>query len=198
MAIDHQYTGNVSVAGSATLASSTASTTTEAAEYGIVASAQSGGTGNIAINVYAGNINVTSSSTTITNPIYGIYAFNKGSGDISIIVANSSSTITSSGVGINAVNQAATIAASLQSSIIVTSYATINSGSVVTGTGSPAAGISRAILAEPPYRQRSRCPGYTETLSSTILATSPHLPGMAFVHIISVTVMSRSTTMLAP
>jgi hypothetical protein len=139
-------TGNVSVTSSASRASSTATTTTEAAEYGIVASAQSGGTGNVAINVYGGNINATSSSTTITNPIYGIYAFNKGSGNISILVASSSSTITSSGAGIDAVNQAAAIATSLQSSIIVTSYATINSGAVVTGTGSPPAGIIAGYL----------------------------------------------------
>ena len=76
-------TGNVSVTGSSARASSTATTTTEAAEYGIVASAQSGGAGNISINVYGGNINATSGSTTITNPIYGIYAFDKGSGNIS-------------------------------------------------------------------------------------------------------------------
>ena len=139
-------TGNVSVTGSSIRANSSATTTTEAAEYAIVASAQSGGTGNIAINVYGGNINATSTSTAITNPIYGIYAFNKGSGNISILVASSSSTITSSGVGINAANQAATIAASSESSIVVTSYAAINSGSVVTGTGSPPAGIIAGYL----------------------------------------------------
>ena len=139
-------TGNVSVTGSSIRANSTTSATTEAAEYGIEASAQSGGTGNIAINVYGGNINATSGSTTITNPIYGIFAINKGSGNISVLAANSASTITSSGVGIDAVNEASAIAAAAQSSIVVTSYAAISSGNVVTGTGNPPGGIIAGYL----------------------------------------------------
>jgi hypothetical protein len=139
-------TGNVTVTGSSVRANSTTTTTTEAAEYGIEASADSGGAGDVAINVYSGNISATSSSTTITNPIYGVFAFSNASGNISVLAANSSSIITSSGVGINAVNEAATIAPSLHSSIVVTSYAIINSGAVVTGTESPPGGIIAGYL----------------------------------------------------
>jgi hypothetical protein len=138
--------GKVIVNGSAILANSTATTTTQASEYGIQASTDGGGTGNVAINLYSGAaISATSTSTTITNPIYGLFALSTDSGNISVIT-NLGSSITSSGVGIDAVNEAPTIAKSVNSSIVVTSYSTISSGAVVTGTGSPSGGIVAGYL----------------------------------------------------
>ena len=102
--------GNVTVNGSAILANSTATTTTQASEYGIQASAVGGGTGNVAINVYSGaTISATSTSASITNPIYGLFAFSTDSGNISVIT-NSGSSITSSGAGIDAVNEDSLVA----------------------------------------------------------------------------------------
>jgi hypothetical protein len=102
--------GNVTVSGSAVRASSTATTTTEASEYGLQASANGGGTGNVAINVYSGaTISATSTSATITNPVYGVFAFSSDSGNISVIT-NSGSSITSSGAGIDAVNEDSLVA----------------------------------------------------------------------------------------
>src|SRR6202007_2617921 len=57
-----------------------------------------------AVNIYSGSINVSSSSPTITNSIIGVYAFSANSGNISVIT-NSGSSITSQGVGIDAVNE---------------------------------------------------------------------------------------------
>ena len=48
--------------------------------------------------------------------------------------------------GIDAVNEATTIAVSANSSIVVSSYGTINSGTALTGTGSPPAGILAGYL----------------------------------------------------
>ena len=141
-----------------------AGTTVSGATYGIYARAESGsgyvngsvspggntvsGTGNIAVNVYAG---ANSSSQTIVNATssYGIFAFSTDLGNISII-AGTNVTVNSGSVGINAVNEAAAIPQSSQSSIVVTSSATINSGSAVTGTGSPPAGISAGYLGPAP------------------------------------------------
>ena len=96
--------GNVTVNGSAIRASSAATTTVESSEYGVQAWADGGGTGNVAINIYSGaTIKVSSTSPTITNPIYGVFAFSTDDGNISVI--NSGSSITSSGVGIDAVNE---------------------------------------------------------------------------------------------
>ena len=137
---------NVTVNGDAILASSTATTPTQIAEYGIEASTGGGGSGNIAINLYSGAIiSATSTAPTITNPIYGVYATSTDAGNISVIT-NSGTSITSSGVGINAVNVETTIAASVASSIVVTSYSTISSGAVLTGTGSPPGGIVAGYL----------------------------------------------------
>jgi large repetitive protein len=96
--------GNVTVSGNAVTASSTATTTTQASEYGIEAFADGGGTGNVALNVYSGAIiQATSTSAPITTPIYGVYASSADNGNISVIT-DSGSSITSSGVGIDAVN----------------------------------------------------------------------------------------------
>ncbi|HLG85041.1 MAG TPA: Ig-like domain-containing protein [Bradyrhizobium sp.] len=138
--------GNVTVNGDDILANSTATSGTQAAEYGIEASADGSGVGDIAINIYSGAaIKATSTDSSITNPIYGVYATSTNSGNISIITSSGSS-ITSSGVGINAVNVAPAIDPSAKSAIVVTSYSTINSGAVLTGTGTQPAGIIAGYL----------------------------------------------------
>ncbi|WP_079566273.1 Ig-like domain-containing protein [Bradyrhizobium erythrophlei] len=115
-----------------------AGTTITGAQYGIAAYAESGGTGNVAVNVYSGaTINTTSN--------IGILAFSTDIGNISVITS-SGDTINSGGVGINAVNEAAAIPASASSLIVVTAFGTINSGSVVTGTGRLPAGIAASYL----------------------------------------------------
>jgi len=120
-----------------------AGTTVSGLLYGISASTQSGGTGDLAINVAAGATIKSASS-------YGINAFSTNTGSISvttspgdIITGDSGST---GSTGINAVNEATTIPASANSSIVVTAYGTINSGSAVTGTGRPPAGILAGYL----------------------------------------------------
>jgi len=115
-----------------------AGTAITSAQYGIAAYAESGGTGNIAVNVYSGaNINTTSN--------IGILAFSTDIGNITVITS-SGDTINSGGIGIDAVNEAAAVPASAGSSIVVTAAGTINSGSVVTGTGKLPAGIIAGYL----------------------------------------------------
>lgn len=113
-------------------------TTVSGALYGIEAQAESGGgTGNIVINISSGaTVDATSS--------YGIFALSTDVGNISVITS-SGDTINSGSAGINAVNQAATVAASASSSIVVTAHGTINSGTTLTGNGSPPGGYSRVI-----------------------------------------------------
>ncbi len=118
-----------------------AGTTVTGVQYGIAGSAESGGTGNVAINIYSGAtptyINATAN--------YGINAFSTDAGNISVITG-SNDFINSAGEGIAATNEAAAIAASVDSSIVVTSYATINSGTAITGAGSPPGGIVAGYL----------------------------------------------------
>jgi hypothetical protein len=113
-------------------------TTVSGAQYGIAGYAESGGTGSVSINVGA-NANLTGSSTN------GILAFSTDAGNISVIT-NTNDVITSGSAGINAVNEAAAIAAAVGSSITVTAYGTINSGTVLTGTSSPPGGITAGYL----------------------------------------------------
>ena len=120
-----------------------AGTVISGGEDGIGAFAESGGAGNIAVNV--------SSGATIEAALNdGIRAVSKDTGSISIttapgdmITGNSGST---GSVGIDAVNELAAIPVSAASSIVVTAYGTINSGSTVTGTSSPPAGILAGYL----------------------------------------------------
>jgi hypothetical protein len=125
-----------------------AGTIISGAQYGISAYTESGGTGNLSINVGA------NASITATNPVaaststldYGIHAFSSDAGSISIITSNGD-TITANGTGINAVNEASTIAQSVGSSIVITTgTGTINSGTEETGTGSPPGGIVAGYL----------------------------------------------------
>ena len=109
------------------------------AQYGIEAHAEAtGSTGNIAISVYSG---ATINSTTS----YGIFAFSKGSGNISIITS-SGDIINAGSAGINATNEATSIDATANSSILVTAAGTVNSGTGLTGTGNPPAGIIAGYL----------------------------------------------------
>ena len=114
-------------------------TTVTGAQYGIAAYAESGGTGDVAINVASG-------ATINAGSVYGIFGFNSGAGSISIttapgdIISGLSGSTGSS--GIDAINEATAISASLNSSIVVSAYGTINSGTAPTGSGSPPAGIS--------------------------------------------------------
>ena len=135
-----------------------AGTTVSGAQYGITAHAESGsgyvngvvsstgntvpGSGNIAINVY-NNANINSTSS------YGIFAFSTDFGNISVITSSGDS-ITSGSVGINAVNEAAIIDLSHNSSIVVTAFGSIHSGSNLTGTSNPPAGISAGYLGPAP------------------------------------------------
>ena len=111
--------GNVTVNGSAVRANSTTTTTSEAAEYGIQASALGAESGDVAINIASGaTINATSASTNPPNAIYAVYAYSNTPGSISVITNSGSSINTydstgtgrSGGVGIDAVNEASPIA----------------------------------------------------------------------------------------
>jgi hypothetical protein len=113
-------------------------TTVSGAQYGIAAYAESGGTGSVAINVGSG-------ASVIGTSINGILAYDTDVGNISVITS-SGDTIDSGSAGINAVNEAATIAAPANSSIVVTAYGTINSGAALTGTGNPPGGIIAGYL----------------------------------------------------
>ena len=113
-------------------------TTVSGAQYGIAGYAESGGTGNVSINV-GSNASITGTSTN------GILAFSTDAGNISVIT-NTNDVITSGSTGINAVNEAAAIAAAVGSSITVTAYGTINSGTALTGTSSPPGGIVAGYL----------------------------------------------------
>ncbi|MGH6682429.1 MAG: beta strand repeat-containing protein, partial [Pseudolabrys sp.] len=113
-------------------------TTVSGAQYGIAGYAESGGTGNLAINV-SSNASITGTSTN------GILAFSTDAGNISVIT-NATDVITSGSTGINVVNEAAAIAAAVGSSITVTAYGTINSGTALTGTSSPPGGITAGYL----------------------------------------------------
>ena len=113
-------------------------TTVSGAQYGIAGYAESGGTGNLAINV-GPNASITGTSTN------GILAFSTDAGNISVIT-NTADVITSGSAGINVVNEAAAIAAAVGSSITVTAYGTINSGTALTGTSSPPGGIVAGYL----------------------------------------------------
>ena len=114
-------------------------TTVTGAQHGIAAYAESGGTGNVVINV-------ASQATINAGSINGIFGFNSGAGNITIttaagdLISGLSGTTGSS--GIDALNEATSIPTSANSSIVVTAYGTINSGTAPTGAGNPPAGIS--------------------------------------------------------
>jgi hypothetical protein len=124
-----------------------AGTTISGAQYGISAYTESGGTGNLAINVGANaTITATNAATpSSTTSAYGILAFSTDAWNISVITS-SGDTISGSSTGINAVNEATVIDPSVNSSIVVTANGSISSGTGQTGTGSPPAGITAGYL----------------------------------------------------
>ena len=113
-------------------------------EYGIAAYG-SGGSGNVAINV-SQDVTISTSSTTGLDsalPVgtnIGILAFSQDAGNISVTSA-AGDAIASGSIGIAAVNDATTIPASANSTILVTAYGTIDFGSIFTPNGLPPAGI---------------------------------------------------------
>ena len=103
------------------------------------------GDGIRAVNYGTGNVTVTDEAnttiqTTGTNGQYGIEGFNDGTGDI-IVSTSTGDMVESAGTGILAVNEATAIAVGADSSITVTAYGTINSGSAPNTSGSAPAGI---------------------------------------------------------
>ncbi|QDW47974.1 hypothetical protein FFI89_032165 [Bradyrhizobium sp. KBS0727] len=94
---------------------------------------------DIAVNVYQ---NATIVAGTASSTAYGILALSTNAGSISVITA-AGATIDShlGGSGINAANEAASIDASFNSSVVVTNAATIHSGAGLTGFGNQPAGI---------------------------------------------------------
>ncbi|MGB6398816.1 MAG: hypothetical protein WBF73_24525, partial [Bradyrhizobium sp.] len=118
-------------------------TTVSGAQYGIAAYSESGGSGDVTINV-AQNATVEGSS------IYGILGFSAGTGSISITTSPGDLITGPSGntgsTGVTATNEAASIPASSNSLIVVTTYGTINSGTALTGSGDPPAGITAGYL----------------------------------------------------
>jgi hypothetical protein len=120
-------------------------------QSGIEADAVSGGSGSIAIDIQSA---ASTNPTTITGTsLYGLLAYSTDFGTslapakISVITG-SNTTTNSASVGINAVNEAVPTSTNLvYSSIVVTNYATINSGATfTTGTNKPPAGITAGNL----------------------------------------------------
>ena len=110
-----------------------------AGSHGIYAHAEGAGTGDIAVTVYG---NTTTSTTikagTASSSAYGILAFSTNAGDISVVTSVGDTIDSQLGsAGINAVNEATSIAASVNSSVVVTNAATVHSGAGLTAFGQP-------------------------------------------------------------
>ena len=97
--------------------------------------AQNYGVGNITI-IDEPNTNITATGDPSSR--YGIFAQNLGPGNI-LVATSAGDIINSASAGIQAVNNAASI--SPGTSVVVTANGTINSGTVPSGNGTPAAGI---------------------------------------------------------
>ena len=95
--------------------------------------AQTNGNGNVTVT--------TGANATITGiTLYGIEAYSNGQGNITVTTV-SGDFINSGSVGINAYNQATSIAQAANSFISVTANGIINSGATYTGGGGRPAGI---------------------------------------------------------
>ncbi|WP_453951577.1 Ig-like domain-containing protein [Bradyrhizobium sp. USDA 377] len=102
---------------------------------------QTNGNGNISVTTAPNPIEATAQIIGLT--LYGIEAQSKGTGNIQIN-AGAGTVITSGGVGINAYNEAISLAkvgGSIASSITVNASGAIISGTALTGQGSRPAGI---------------------------------------------------------
>ena len=111
---------------------------TATAGNGIEAFYQGTGAGNITVVDEAGTTITAlhSSSATSDKAPFGIRALNVGTGDITIDTS-SQDDIDSGSVGIFARNEATSIASSVDSTITVTNYASITSGSITISGGLP-------------------------------------------------------------
>ncbi len=101
--------------------------------FGIEAFEASSNIANVDVNVGPAAIITATSS-------YGILAINIGAGNISVRTS-SGDHINSGGAGIDAVNEATAAPASAHSTIVVNAAGAIHSGSGLTGTNAPPAGI---------------------------------------------------------
>jgi hypothetical protein len=86
------------------------------------------------------DVDVGSGATIDSIFSYGILAINRGAGNISVRTS-SGDHIHSGGAGIDAVNEATSAPAADHSAIVVNAFGAIHSGTEVTGTGKPPAGI---------------------------------------------------------
>ena len=148
--------------------------------------------GKSAINAFTdgtGNVSVTTgANATITgSTLYGIQARSFGTGSIAVTTATGDN-ITSSSSGIVAVNRASAVpqvAGSTVSSVTVTAYGTISSGTTLNEFGSRPAGILAS------YAGASTGTGtptrvFSATSSLTTMPASRQLLGMEFGQAISV------------
>ncbi|WP_145662781.1 Ig-like domain-containing protein [Bradyrhizobium stylosanthis] len=107
--------------------------------HGIYAHAEGAGTGDVSVTVY-GNTTTTTTikAGTPSSSAYGILAFSTNAGDISVVTSVGDTIDSQLGsAGINAVNEATSIAASVNSSVVVTNAATVHSGIGLTAFGQP-------------------------------------------------------------
>ncbi|MBR0712180.1 Ig-like domain-containing protein [Bradyrhizobium liaoningense] len=104
-------------------------------------------TRDIAVAVYA-NTTITAGSATF-NKAYGILALSTNAGSISVVTSTGDTIDSHQGsAGINAVNEATSIAPSFNSSVIVTNAASIHSGSGTTGFNSQPGGILAGYIGQ--------------------------------------------------
>ncbi len=129
--------GNVTVNDSAQ--------TTVSGPIGIAAYQESGGTGDVDVTLAAG-VSANTGAVVTSTASYGIEAYSNGTGNVSVITG-ANDVINSSSSGIEALNGATAIpetGGAITSTITVTAYGTINSGSTLEGGSSPPAGIGAA------------------------------------------------------
>ncbi|MBB4369391.1 hypothetical protein GGD63_002179 [Bradyrhizobium sp. cir1] len=102
---------------------------------------------DVAVTVYA-NTTITAGSATF-NKAYGILALSTNAGSISVVTSTGDTIDSHQGsAGINAVNEATSIAPSFNSSVIVTNAASIHSGTGTTGFNNQPAGILAGYIGQ--------------------------------------------------
>ena len=119
-------------------AGAVASTSVSGVQYGIEAIADSGGTGNVTVNI---GTDAAMSSSTESSGLFGVEAFSTDTGNITVTMSTGDN-VTSGSDGIAALNGATTIPAADSSVISVTADGTIDSGSTFVSNGLPPAGIA--------------------------------------------------------
>ena len=103
------------------------------------------GTGSIGVdaeidNHSSGSVTV-SDFGNVSGSQYGIFASTDGTGDVAVTAGGSTTTITSGGSGILAVDQDTSSFGTVSSTITVTTYGTIDFGATLNGNGSAPSGI---------------------------------------------------------